>query len=172
MRKVTSEELTKRQAWSWRQKVDHSLGVIDQFIAKMDGKVFVSFSGGKDSCVLLDLCRIVKPDIKAVFFNTGMEYPDIIRHIRQLKEQGYDIEFINAKQKPAEIWSQYGFPLVSKEQAQKLWYMKNVPETEIAKRGFGDDPMQRVSYCWRFLVNETFDCNSKCCNVLKKNSIA
>lgn len=169
MEKVTSEELTERQAWPWKQKVDHSLGVIDQFLARMEGKAFVSFSGGKDSSVLLDLCRKIKPDIKAAFFNTGMEFPDIIRHIRQLKEQGYDIEFINAKKKPAEIWSQYGFPLVSKEQANKLWYMKNDPESKTAGVGYGENSMHNVSYCWRFLVNETFDCNSKCCDVLKKN---
>lgn len=63
MKEITSEELTERQAWPWKQKVDHSLGVIDQFLARMEGKAFVSFSGGKDSSVLLDLCRIIKPDI-------------------------------------------------------------------------------------------------------------
>lgn len=167
--KVTSEMLRERQKWSWKQKVDHSLGVIDQFLSRMEGKAFVSFSGGKDSSVLLDLCRIIKPDIKAVFFNTGMEFPDIIRHIMQLKKQGYDIEFINAKKKPAEIWSEYGFPLVSKEQAHKLWYMKNDPESKTAKIGYGENSMHNVSYCFRFLVNETFDCNNKCCDILKKN---
>lgn len=167
--KVTSEMLRERQKWSWKQKVDHSLGVIDQFLSRMEGKAFVSFSGGKDSSVLLDLCRIINPDIKAVFFNTGMEFPDIIRHIMQLKKQGYDIDFINAKKKPSEIWSKYGFPLVSKEQAKKLWYMKNDPESKTAKIGYSENSMRNVSQCWRFIVNETFDCNNKCCDILKKN---
>lgn len=169
MNKVTSEELARRQAWPWKQKVDHSLGVIDQFLSRIDGKAFVSFSGGKDSSVLLDLCRIINPNIKAVFFNTGMEFPDIIRHVKELKDKGYDIEVINPKKKPSEIWSKYGFPPVSKEQAHKLWYMKNAPESKTSLVSNSDNSLHNVSRCFRFLARETFDCNSKCCDVLKKN---
>ena len=78
------KELRERQSWTLRQKIDHSLGVIDQFVSRLNGQVYVGFSGGKDSTVLLDLCRIVKPDIKAVFCNTGNEYPDIVRFVREL----------------------------------------------------------------------------------------
>lgn len=169
LEKITSNELAERQKWSWKHKVDHSLGVIDQFLSRTDGKAFVSFSGGKDSSVLLNLCQIILPNIKAVFFNTGMEYPDIVRHVREIKYGGGNIEIINPKQKPNEIWEEYGFPLVSKEQAHKLWYMKNKPNSKVAKIGYAKDSMHNVSLCWRFLVDEQFSCNSKCCDVLKKN---
>lgn len=46
MEKVTSEELTERQAWPWKQKVDHSLGVIDQFLSRIEGKAFFSTAFG------------------------------------------------------------------------------------------------------------------------------
>ena len=39
--------------------------------------VFVSFSGGKDSTVLLDIVRKNYPDIPAVFMDTGLEYPEV-----------------------------------------------------------------------------------------------
>lgn len=39
--------------------------------------VYVSFSGGKDSTVLLDIARQLYPNIKAVFVDTGLEYPEI-----------------------------------------------------------------------------------------------
>lgn len=165
---MTKEELQERQQWHWKQKVDHSLGVIDQFLSRMNNQVFVSFSGGKDSSVLLDLCRIVKPDIKSVFFNTGMEYPEVIQHIRKLKSAGQNIEIRKPKMKPRDIWSEYGFPLISKEQAHKLWYMKNKPDSKTAQVGYADTPFHKVSKCWRFLVDEKFSCNSKCCDVLKK----
>ena len=41
--------LRERQQWTLPQKIDHSLGVIDQFASHFDGQVYVSFSGGKDS---------------------------------------------------------------------------------------------------------------------------
>lgn len=165
---MTSSELKERQSWSWRKKVDHSLGVIDQFLSRTDGRAYVSFSGGKDSSVMLDICRIIRPEIKAVFFNTGMEYPDIVRHIRDMKREGCNIEMVNPKQRPNEIWEEQGFPLISKEQAHKLWYMKNAPESKTAQVGFSENSLHNVSQCWRFLVNEKFNCNSKCCDMLKK----
>lgn len=56
---MTAEELYERQKWTLAQKIDHSLGTIDQFITKMDGKVYLAFSGGKDSTVLMHLCEII-----------------------------------------------------------------------------------------------------------------
>ena len=132
------KELKERQSWTLAQKIDHSLGVIDQFISRLNGQVYVGFSGGKDSTVLLDLCRIIKPDIKAVFCNTGNEYPDIVRFVRELKNtEGYNIEIIYPKLKPREVFEKYGFPLVSKEVSFIIWNIKNKPNTMQSKRGLG-----------------------------------
>jgi len=165
---VSAEELRERQAWSWKKKVDHSLGTIDQFLSKTDGKAYVSFSGGKDSTVLLDLCRVIDPNIKAVFFNTGMEFPDIIYFVRGLKKQGYNIEIRKPSARPKEIWENIGFPLISKEQAKKLWYMKNMPDGKTAQRGYDDGSLHCVAKKFRFLVNEEFNCHNLCCDILKK----
>ena len=43
---------------------------------------YVSFSGGKDSTVLLDIARQIYPNIEAVFVNTGLEYPEIQRFVK------------------------------------------------------------------------------------------
>ena len=43
------------------------------------GNAYISFSGGKDSTVLLDIARKIYPEIPAVFSNTGLEYPEIRR---------------------------------------------------------------------------------------------
>ena len=44
--------------------------------------VYISFSGGKDSTVLLDIARKMYPGIKAVFINTGLEYPEIVKFVQ------------------------------------------------------------------------------------------
>ena len=82
------QELKERQSWTLAQKIDHSLGAIDQFYQRLNGKVYVSFSGGKDSTVLYWLARKIYPDIKAVFCNTGNEYPDIVKFVNNIKIGG------------------------------------------------------------------------------------
>ena len=82
--KMTMQLLRERQNWTLDQKIDHALGTIEAFINRMGGvdKVYVSFSGGKDSTVLFHLARRLYPDILGVFCNTGNEYPDIIRFVQ------------------------------------------------------------------------------------------
>ncbi len=60
-------------------------------------KVYCSFSGGKDSTVLLHLCRVLFPDILAVFCSTGNEYPEIIRFVKEQAEAGANIQIIRPK---------------------------------------------------------------------------
>ena len=47
----------------------------------VDG-VYVSFSGGKDSTVLLDIVRKLYPDVLAVYVDTGLEYPEIREFVK------------------------------------------------------------------------------------------
>ena len=142
------KELKQRQSWALDQKIDHSLDVIDQFMSRLNGQVYVGFSGGKDSTVLLDLCRIIKPDIKAVFCNTGNEYPDIVRFVRGLKNtEGYNIEIIYPKLKPREVLEKYGFPLVSKEQSKSIYEVLTSKSEYIIKSRLGLDPKHKNSPC-------------------------
>ena len=69
---MTAQELHERQQWTLAQKIDHSLATIDQFIAKTDGKVYLAFSGGKDSTVLMHLCEVLKKAIPCVFVNSTL----------------------------------------------------------------------------------------------------
>ena len=83
---MTGKELAERQAWSLTQKIDHSIGTIEAFINRTGKIPFVSFSGGKDSTVLLGICRrFVNRDIKAVFDNTGNEFPEIVQFVRTVE---------------------------------------------------------------------------------------
>lgn len=165
------KELRERQSWPLRQKIDHSLGVIDQFISRLNSRVYVGFSGGKDSTVLLDLCRIIKPDIKAVFCNTGNEYPDIVRFVRELKNtEGYNIEIIYPKLKPAQVFEKYGFPLISKSASAIIGKVRRNPNGKVfnnfvVKR----DSIFKLAERWKFLIDEKFDVSEKCCYQLKKN---
>lgn len=73
----TTEDLRKLQAKSLEDKIQISFARIVEWYEHWDGKVYVSFSGGKDSTVLLDLVRSIYPEVPAVFFDTGLEFPEL-----------------------------------------------------------------------------------------------
>lgn len=56
----------------FQARVAKALGVIEEAAKK--GRIGISFSGGKDSLVVLDLVRRVVPDAPAAFFDSGCEY--------------------------------------------------------------------------------------------------
>ena len=88
-------------------------GWIDEF--GEDG-VYVSFSGGKDSTVLLDIVRKDYPNIKAVFVNTGLEYPSV----RLFAESKENVTVLRPTMNFRDVIIKYGYPVISKEIAHLL----------------------------------------------------
>lgn len=161
----------ERQRWTLEQKVDHSLGVIDQFLSRTNNCAYVAFSGGKDSTVLMHLCEIISPGIKCVFVNTGCEYLDIVRFVNECQEHGHNIEIIRPKMLPSQVWAKYGFPLVSKEVAEQIASIRRNPcckKSRVALEGMGTT-MFMLNKRWRYLISKEYDTSNKCCDILKKN---
>lgn len=168
---MTLDELHERQKWTLFQKVDHSLGAIDQFIARLNGRVYLAFSGGKDSTILLYLCEMIKPDIKCVFVNTGCEYPDIVKFVHDMKEKGHNIDILRPQLTPRAVWQKYGFPLVSKEVAENIASIRRNPDCIKSKKALGTinpNSMFVLNKKWRYLISELYDTSNKCCTILKK----
>ena len=59
--KHTRQDLKIMQGWSLERKIRVTQTRIMEWYMRYDGQVFISFSGGKDSTVLLDLARRVYP---------------------------------------------------------------------------------------------------------------
>ena len=68
----TKEELDSLLEMSLEDKITMSKLRITEFYEHYNGNVVVSFSGGKDSTVLLHLVRSLFPDVKGVFCDTGL----------------------------------------------------------------------------------------------------
>lgn len=105
-------ELKQMQSLPLRAKVRMTIQRIKGWIDEYgeDG-VYVSFSGGKDSTVLLDIVRKEYPSVKAVFFDTGLEYPEIREFVKTFD----NIDWIKPKMNFREVITKYGYPMISKE---------------------------------------------------------
>ena len=79
--------------------------------------VYVSFSGGKDSTVLLHLVReMYGNDNPAVFVNTGLEYPEIVKFVKTFE----NVEILKPKMGFVDVITKYGYPIIGKEVAERI----------------------------------------------------
>lgn len=111
--KRTREELQQLQALPLEVKITKTKQRLKEWIDEfgVDG-VYVSFSGGKDSTVLLHIVRQMYPDVvKAVFVNTGLEFPEIVKFIKTFN----NVDVIKPKTSYVEVIKKYGYPIISKE---------------------------------------------------------
>lgn len=119
--KRTMKDLYQLQAVPLRIKVLMTQRRIRDWVNEYGlSGVYVSFSGGKDSTVLLHIARQMYPDIKAVFVDTGLEYPEI----RQFVKTFDNVDWVRPKKHFKQVCEEYGFPLISKEVSEKAYYAK------------------------------------------------
>lgn len=103
---------------------------IIEWYQKNNGKVYVSFSGGKDSTVLLDLARRIYPDIPAVFIDTGLEYPELREFVKTIP----NVTWLKPEMNFRKVIKTYGYPLISKEVSQKIYTAHRCPTSVCASR--------------------------------------
>lgn len=103
----TDEKLRELQSMSLEDKINLSKIRITEFVEYYRGRgkdVVVSYSGGKDSTVLLNLVRTIYPDIKGVYCDTGLEYPEIKTHVKATE----NIEIIRPKMSFKQVIDEVG----------------------------------------------------------------
>ena len=118
----TKEYLKELQGYPLSVKVQLTKQRIREWVHKYgeDG-VYVSFSGGKDSTVLLHLVREMYGDvIPGVFVDTGLEYPEIREFVRTFD----NIVWLKPKKNFKKVIEEYGYPFISKEVSEKVYYAK------------------------------------------------
>lgn len=158
---ITYEVMKQRQALPLELKVIFTQKKIREWYEHWQGDVYVSFSGGKDSTVLLDIVKDMYPDVLSVFCDTGLEYPEV----RELALRKADVVLkpeMNFKQ----VIEKYGYPIPSKEQAFFIRQARHSkPRTRALRLGEG---RYSVSRKWRYLLTAPFEVSEQCCNVMKK----
>lgn len=181
----TKEDLKRLQSESLEMKYQISTAKIGQWYSRWDNSVYVSFSGGKDSTVLSDLCarwcKVIKAPLHLCFVDTGLEYPEIrqfVKYFAQWLRERYEIEvvldIIRPKLRFDDVIKKYGYPLISKEVSKKISEYRSKPDgyTNLV---FNPNSEKIKKYGKRFDMSKwipvrdsNIPISHKCCDVMKK----
>jgi 3'-phosphoadenosine 5'-phosphosulfate sulfotransferase (PAPS reductase)/FAD synthetase len=161
------------------KKVAETKRLVKDYYDKFGGNVTVSFSGGMDSTALLEIARQVYPDIKGVFSDTGLEYPEVRDFVKTFD----NIDIVKPKMKFPQVIEEYGYPVISKRVSRFVEDLQNPsPKNENTRKlrltGISrvsapgeTQPSMMLPKKWRFLVDAPFKISDKCCDMLKKEPL-
>ena len=170
--KHTRQDLQIMQGWSLERKIRVTQTRIMEWYMKHGGNVFCSFSGGKDSTVLLDLARRAFPDIPAVFVDTGLEYPEL----RDFVKTKDNITWLRPKYPFPQIINKYGYPVISKEVSDCVEGARKGQAYRLARLNgelLAPDGSKSRFNCenYRYLLDAPFKVSARCCYHMKKAPI-
>jgi hypothetical protein len=162
----TLDDLKRLQGLPWGNKVLIAQTRIMEWYHRNDGRVFVSFSGGKDSTVLLHLVRQQFPEVPAVFINTGLEYPEVVAHVKTVE----NVTTIRPKMNFRAVLEKYGYPVISKDVALTVaGYRRGAVWAKERMEGKNRDGSvhffrEKLYKRWRFLLDAPFKISDDCCD--------
>ncbi len=167
----TIQELKMRQRLPLDIKVRMTQQRIREWINEYgeDG-VYISFSGGKDSTVLLHIVRELYPNVKAMFVDTGLEYPEIRDFVRTFD----NVDIVRPKMNFKQVIEKYGYPFISKEVSKSVYMARRKKDGMYYKKLTGelkDKKGNKSLFCnekYKFFLSAPFTIGSNCCEILKK----
>lgn len=166
----TTEDLLALQALPLSMKIQVTTARIIEFWNKYPNKIYCSFSGGKDSTVLLDIIRKVYPDTPAVYIDTGLEYPEVKEFVKTVP----NVTILRPEMTFRQVLEKYGYPLISKEVSRQIAAARARPDGKTAKRFIkGNEHDLKYSgfslVRWAAIKDSDIPINDKCCYIMKKN---
>ena len=119
----TIQDLQEKQALPLELKIKLTRERVRAWINEYgENGVYISFSGGKDSTVLLDLVRneYGYKDIKGMFVDVPTQYPEL----RQFVKTFDNVDIVQPKINFFQVCEKYGFPFFGKEISECIQYAR------------------------------------------------
>jgi 3'-phosphoadenosine 5'-phosphosulfate sulfotransferase (PAPS reductase)/FAD synthetase len=170
---MTKEDLKIMQGWPLERKIQATQTRIMEWYIKHNGMVTISFSGGADSCCLLDLTRRCYPDVEAVYANTTLELPAIRKFVLSHE----NVTTVKPLKRFDEVVKEYGWPFPSKEVSMTLYYARRGSKWAHDRlNGFNKDgspsPYRQSRYGrWKYLLDSGFLFSHRCCEFTKEKPL-
>lgn len=175
---VSHDEFQRRLSLPLEEKIKWAKQVIVEYWCEMHEKngnkgVYISFSGGKDSQVLLHLVRSIFPNVPAVFADTKLEFPEIRKHVKTFE----NVIWLKPTKMYKDVVKDEGFAVGSKKIARMISDLQNpTPTNENSRRLYStgvkmDGSMSKsfkLPAKWLKLENAPFKVSGKCCDYFKK----
>ena len=168
----TKDELRTLQALPLEIKVLKTQQRIREWVEYYgEENVAISFSGGKDSTVLMHIVREMYPNIMAFFVDTGLEYPEI----RQFVKTFDNVEILRPRMRFDEVVKQYGYPLISKEVSNCIYWGKRGSKSRLERLNgtWLDANGEKSIYNkekYKPLLDVDFMISDRCCGIMKKET--
>lgn len=162
----------QRKNLPYEEKVKLAIRRIEEWNEFWEGQVYLSFSGGLDSTVLLALIRMtLGKEVLAVFCNTGLEYPEIVSFARKAALYGA-FEEIRPKKNFRQVILDEGYPVISKENAAKIRKLRHGNLSDRYRNYLlnGDErgKFGMLPKKWQRYIEAPFEISERCCDIMKK----
>lgn len=177
MSKERKKQEVKHEIWELRQMQEQPLEMkialtrdrIRGWYRHWNGEVYISFSGGKDSTVLLHLVREMYPEVPAVFVNTGLEYLEVQKFAKSFE----NVEVLYPKTSFDEVIRKFGYPVLGKEICHKLEYARKGADwaLKFVNGGVLTEKGEKSRYNipkYKPIMDMDFKVSSACCDIMKK----
>lgn len=180
-------ELRQMQSLPLRAKKRMTFDRIKGWYEAFGDDVYFSYSGGKDSTVLLEMlanfCKEYGYKLFVVFCDTGLEYPEIRKFAeyntkRIAEKYGIEIEFVRLKPDMIfrEVIIEYGYPIISKEISKIIYgarHSENKKQSYINKlKGLNPDgsysEYKQQYRKYEILLQAPFEISNRCCVKMKE----
>ena len=194
-KKPISRENWRHQPWELKQmqslpsdsKKRMSQRRIGEWFDEFGDDVYLSYSGGKDSTVCLDLvaqyCSMWGIKLHVAFCDTGLEYPEIRKFVKYntkkvAEKYGIDISFdrLRPDMNFRQVIIEYGYPVISKEISKIVYgarHSKTKKQAYINKLkglnpdgSYSDYKQQYKKY--EVLLQAPFEISNRCCVKMKE----
>lgn len=160
-------QLQQLQGLPLEVKIEKTKLRIKEWYEYWNGQVYISFSGGKDSTVLLHIVRELYPDVPAVFVDTGLEYPEIKEFVKTID----NVVWLKPKMSFKKVIETYGYPVVSKRQSQYIRQCRTTSSEylrDLRLYGTEKGTAGKISEKWKPLLDAPFKVSEQCCEIMKK----